>query len=465
MPKSRSVYICANCGYEASKWFGKCPGCGEWNTMEEGVSAPQPKSAAAAVSRAGSLARVSPSASRAVPLSDISCDSEARYYTGSSELDRVLGGGIVKGSLILLGGDPGIGKSTLLLQICGHLIRSMKVLYVSGEESARQLKLRAERLGVDGADLLVLAETDMESIVSQIYAAKPDLVMIDSIQTMNLSGLTSSPGSITQVRECTNLFMHTAKGLEIPIFLVGHVNKDGAIAGPKVLEHIVDAVLYFEGERNFSYRILRAIKNRYGSTNEIGVFEMGQRGLSEVQNPSLMFLAGRPKNVSGTCVACMMEGSRPILAEVQGLVTPTGFGNPRRMSTGFDYNRLSLLLAVLEKRAGFFFGNQDAYVNVVGGMRLDEPAADLTVALALVSSLKDVVVPEQVLAFGEIGLAGEIRGVSHTQQRVSEAARMGFNRCILPRHNLKAARQLGLPDIELIGVRTIREAFDAAVQK
>lgn len=396
-----------------------------------------------------------------VALTEISSEDEQRYKTGLGELDRVLGGGIVKGSLVLLGGDPGIGKSTILLQICHYLGDTLKILYVSGEESRRQLKLRADRLGVNNANISVLTETDIEAVCELIRCEKPDLVMVDSIQTMNLTELSSSPGSVTQVRECTNLLMRTAKLLDIPILVVGHVNKDGAIAGPKVLEHIVDAVLYFEGDKQMSYRILRAVKNRYGSTNEIGVFQMGDRGLAEVENPSLMLLSGRPRHVSGTCVACAMEGTRPILAEVQGLATTTGFGNPRRMSTGFDYNRMSLLLAVLEKRAGYFFSNVDAYINVVGGLRLDEPAVDLAVAMALVSSLKDMPVLENALAFGEIGLAGEIRSVSHAEARAAEAARLGFSRCVLPYHNIKMISSSVKNSIELVGVRNIRDAFDA----
>ena len=372
----------------------------------------------------------------------------------------MLGGGIVRGGLMLIGGDPGIGKSTLLLQICEHLGKKLKILYVSGEESERQIKLRAARLGVQSDNLYVLCETDVATVIASLYAEKPDILIIDSIQTMNLAEVASSPGSVTQVRECTAAIMRATKAIDTPTFIVGHVNKDGAIAGPKVMEHIVDCVLYFEGDRHTSYRMLRCVKNRYGSTNEIGVFEMRDRGLYEVENPSMMLLSGRPVNVSGTCVACAMEGSRPLLAEVQGLVSPTGFGNPRRMTTGFDYNRLSLLLAVLEKREGYFFANLDAYVNVVGGLRLDEPASDLPVALALVSSLKDTPVPEGVVAFGEIGLAGEIRSVSQADARISEAARLGFTRIILPKPNLK---NLSVhPDgAEIIGVRTVREAYEA----
>ncbi len=454
MAKSKSVYICSSCGYEAGKWFGRCPSCGEWNTMEEALRTAEPVTGAA---RASSSLTSKPS-----KLADINTADDPRWLTGMSELDRVLGGGIVKGSIVLLGGDPGIGKSTLLLQICEYLGRQMQILYVSGEESARQLKLRANRLGVSSDNLLVLAETDCESVIETIRQTSPDFVIIDSIQTMNLREITSSPGSIVQVRECTNAFLRVAKGMEIPVFLVGHVNKDGAIAGPKVLEHIVDAVLFFEGDRHLSYRILRAVKNRYGSTNEIGVFEMAGDGLHEVENPSMMLLSGRPVNVSGTCVACVLEGTRPILAEVQGLAAQSSFGNARRMSTGFDYNRMSLLLAVLEKKAGYYFSGVDAYVNIVGGLRLDEPAADLPVALALVSSIKDIKMPEDTVAFGEIGLAGEIRSVSGAEARVREAARLGMRKCILPAQNLKSLKACkGLEDIELICVKTVRQAVEA----
>ena len=400
--------------------------------------------------------------SRPMQIGEIDMAEEARYHTGLSELDRVLGGGIVKGSLILVSGEPGIGKSTILLQICDYLGQSLRILYVSGEESARQLKLRAARLGVGSENLFVLTETDVQLVVEQMRQTKPDLVMIDSIQTMSLTDLSSSPGSVTQVRECTNAVMRAAKQLEIPAILVGHVNKDGAIAGPKVLEHIVDAVLYFEGDRQMSYRILRAVKNRYGSTNEIGVFDMGDRGLRQVENPSQAMLEGRPKNVSGTCVTCVMEGSRPLLAEIQGLATASGFGNPRRMATGFDYNRMALLLAVLEERAGYYFSSLDAYLNVVGGLRLDEPAVDLAVAAALVSSLKDVPLRDDAIVFGEVGLTGELRSVTHAEARVSEAARLGFARCVLPAHCLRQITDK--PDIELCGVRTVREAMDALTE-
>ena len=450
--KLRNVYICSECGFESAKWYGKCPTCGAWNSMSEEVrqTSSQQK---ATVSPRGPY-------SRPVPIREIDTNEEARYHTGLSELDRVLGGGIVKGSLILIGGDPGIGKSTILLQICGFLGKTLRILYVSGEESGRQIKLRAARLGVDSENLYIMTETDVQAVVEQIRADKPDLVMIDSIQTMNFTDLSSSPGSVTQVRECTNAIMRAIKALEIPAFIVGHVNKDGAIAGPKVLEHIVDAVLYFEGDRQMSYRILRAVKNRYGSTNEIGVFDMGEFGLRQVENPSQMMLSGRPVHVSGTCVTCVMEGTRPILAEIQGLATTSGYGNPRRMSTGFDYNRMSLILAVLEKRAGYYFSNLDAYINVVGGLRLDEPAADFSVAMALISSLKDAPLRENAVVFGEIGLAGELRAVSHAEARVYEAARMGFERCVLPFHCLKQISQSSIP-IELVGVKTVREAFEA----
>lgn len=456
MAKIKSIFVCSDCGYESPKWYGKCPGCGEWNTMNEELPATTPVSRHSA-----GLSSVN----QVMALDEITEDVEKRMSTGIKEFDRVLGGGIVIGSLVLISGDPGIGKSTVLLQMCEYLGKSKKILYVSGEESANQIKMRANRLGVTTDRLFVLPQTDVRTIVDAIKAEKPDIVIIDSIQTMVYDEITSSAGSVTQVRECTNIFMHTAKGLGIPIFVVGHVNKDGAIAGPKVLEHIVDTVLYFEGEKNYSYRILRGAKNRFGSTNEIGVFDMTGEGLKEVLNPSLMMISGRPKNTSGTCVACVMEGSRPILAEVQGLVCATGFGTPRRMSTGFDYNRMSMLLAVLEKRAGYFFNNMDAYINVVGGLKLDEPAADLTVALALVSSLKDKAVGEDVLAFGEVGLAGEIRAINNCEQRVSEAMRLGFKRCIIPFHNYKALSKEVKLNMDIVPVRTIRDAFNALVEE
>ena len=451
--KAKTIYICNQCGYESAKWYGCCPSCGEWNTMEEDYRTPQDQKAS----------RTSAKSLTAQTINEISAADEIRFKTGMAELDRVLGGGIVKGSLVLLSGDPGIGKSTILLQICEFLGKNIRILYVSGEESARQIKLRAKRLNVSTDNLYVMCQTDAERIIEYIKTDMPDLVIVDSIQTMNVTEINSSPGSVTQVRESTNLFMHCAKDLGIPTIIVGHVNKDGNIAGPKVLEHIVDCVLYFEGERHLSYRILRAVKNRYGSTNEIGVFEMLDKGLVEVQNPSLMLISGKPKNTAGTCIACVMEGSRPILAEVQGLVSATNYGNGRRMSTGFDYNRMSMLLAVLEKRSGYFFGNCDAYINVVGGLRLDEPATDLSVAIALISSLKDTPVRDDTLVIGEIGLGGELRTVSYCEQRIKEAERLGFKRCIIPRHNLKTLSDGFKGDIEIVGARNVNEAFEAAI--
>ncbi|HOO26659.1 MAG TPA: DNA repair protein RadA, partial [Clostridiales bacterium] len=439
------------CGYESVKWYGCCPGCEQWNTMNEEIRVTEKSASKASLGKKAEALR----------LSEIKADTEIRYKTGSKELDRVLGGGLVTGSLVLLSGDPGIGKSTILLQICEHLGKTINILYVSGEESAHQLKIRADRLGVTTENLLFMCETDTLTVTEYIRSSKVELVIIDSIQTMNISELSSSPGSVTQVRESTNLLMRCAKELNIPLILVGHVNKDGNIAGPKVLEHVVDAVLYLEGERHLSYRILRAVKNRYGATNEIGVFEMQDSGLTEVENPSQMLISGRPLNTPGTCISCVMEGSRPILAEVQGLVTPTGFGNPRRMSTGIDYNRMSMILAVLEKRAGFFFGNMDTYLNIVGGLKLDEPANDLPAAMALISSLKDLPVRDDALAFGEIGLAGELRSVGNCELRIREAARLGFKLCVIPYHNLKALKKSGFKDIEIVGAKNVRDAFEA----
>lgn len=457
--KSKIVYVCSNCGFETAKWAGKCPDCGEWNTMEESVKA------ASSPTKASASAHIAASASFNKPLAihEINTDDELRYHTGLSELDRVLGGGLVKGSLILISGDPGIGKSTILLQICEYLGQNLRILYVSGEESARQIKLRAGRLGVSSPNLRILSETDVQLVIEHIRNEKPDIVMIDSIQTMNFTDINSSPGSVTQVRECTNAILRCSKSMDIPAILVGHVNKDGAIAGPKVLEHIVDAVLYFEGDRQMTYRILRAVKNRYGSTNEIGVFDMGETGLRQIENPSQAMLSGRPKNSSGTCVTAVMEGTRPLLAEIQGLATTSGFGTPRRMSTGFDYGRMALILAVLEKRAGFYFSNLDAYLNVVGGLRIDEPAVDLAVAMSLVSSLKDTPIRDDTVVFGEIGLAGELRSVSHIEARVSEAYRLGFTRCVLPYHSIKGIDFKRFDGMELLGVRNVREAFDACV--
>lgn len=449
MAKIKSVYICSECGYESPKWYGKCPGCENWNTMNEEIK--ETSKASSSVKKNISFY------SKPQTLKEISTNDEQRYDTGFKELNRVLGGGLVKGSLVLLGGDPGIGKSTILMQICKNL-NNLSILYVSGEESKRQLKLRADRLEVDNENLSIITETDVEVVCEQIRVNKPELVLIDSIQTMSIKELSSSAGSITQVRESTNLIMHTAKDFDIPVIVVGHVNKEGSIAGPKVLEHIVDTVLYFEGDKQMSCRILRAAKNRFGSTNEIGVFEMTDIGLREVENPSQMMLSGRPKGVSGTCVTCSLEGTRPILTEIQGLSAQSSYGNPRRMSTGYDYNRVSMLLAVLEKRAGYYFNNMDAYVNVVGGLRIDEPAADLAICMALISSLKDTPILENAVAFGEIGLAGEIRSVPQAQQRVNESVRLGFTKIILPYYN---AKNIVCDEAQIIGVRNLRQAFEA----
>ena len=453
MAKIKSVYICSQCGYESPKWYGKCPTCGEWNTMEEEIK--ESLKAAPAVKR-----KVASAVSSPYSITEITTENEHRYDTGCSELNRVLGGGIVKGSLILLGGDPGIGKSTVLLQICQYLGNSMKVLYVSGEESQRQLKLRANRLGVNSPNLFVMTETDVEVVCEQIRAEKPDIVMIDSIQTMNLTELSSSPGSVTQVRESTNYLMRTAKSLDIPMFVVGHVNKEGSIAGPKVLEHIVDTVLHFEGDKQMSCRILRAVKNRYGSTNEIGVFEMSDHGLLEVQNPSAAMLAGHPQGASGNCIACVMEGSRPLLAEVQALAAKTQFGVPRRTAAGVDYNRMVLLLAILEKRCGLFLSSSDVYVNVVGGMRLDEPAVDLPMVLAIASSFRDKPLPEGVMSFGEVGLTGELRAVSNPGQRINEAYRLGFHTCIMPMQDVDEDL---LQKMNIVRAKTVGDAIRAVL--
>lgn len=447
---AKTVFVCAECGAVSARWSGQCASCGAWNTITEEL-----------ISTPAASAKVPSAVLSSAPQSmdDIATHEEPRITTGLGELDRVLGGGIVRGGVMLIGGAPGIGKSTLLLQICAHLGRSLRVLYVSGEESARQIKLRADRLGVSGDNLRLLCENDLGTVLSWMQSEKPDVAIIDSIQTMSMAELDSAPGSLTQVRECTGAITRVAKSLDIPTFVVGHVNKDGAIAGPRVMEHIVDCVLYFEGDRHSSYRMLRCVKNRYGATDEIGMFEMRDDGLAEVENPSLTLLSGRPTNVSGICVACTMEGTRPLLAEVQGLVTASALANPRRMTTGFDNNRLWLLLAVLEKRAGYFFSNLDAYINVVGGLDLDEPAADLPVALALMTGLRDKPVGEGIAAFGEIGLAGELRSVNNADARVSEAARLGFTTVIVPYACLKHIRPH--TDIRVVGVKTVNEAFDA----
>ncbi len=459
MAKAKTVFVCSSCGAEEAKWSGRCMSCGEWNTMEERVISPTVSSP-----KNYSSKKISPSSTALVTsINKIDIVNEHRFDTEIGELNRVLGGGIVKGSVTLLSGDPGIGKSTILLQVSGNMAKTKKVLYITGEESANQLKLRAKRLNINEDKLLIMSETDVLTVCEAINSIAPDIVIIDSIQTMNLGEINSSSGSIVQVRECTNLLLRVAKNLDIPIIIVGHINKGGDIAGPKVLEHIVDTVLYFEGDRINSYRILRAIKNRFGSTNEIGVFEMLENGLCEVTNPSAMLLSGRLSGVSGSAVSAVMEGSRPIFVEIQGLVANAGYGNPRRTATGFDLNRLNLLLAVLEKRCGMYFNNLDAYLNVVGGIKLYETAADLSVALSLVSSLKEKPIPDDLVIFGEVGLSGEIRSVPRAALRVLEAKRLGFKRCILPRSCYKQLMSANLPTgLELIYVGTLSEAIDLA---
>ncbi|MBQ2755608.1 MAG: DNA repair protein RadA [Oscillospiraceae bacterium] len=453
--KQKVIYVCTECGYESAKWNGKCPECGEWNTFSEEVREQTKPAAAGKNSYAAALV----SDQDAVPIDDIDITDELRYDVGISELNRVLGGGLVKGSAVLLGGDPGIGKSTLLLQVCGKLCGKMKVLYISGEESRTQIKLRAKRLGVGGQNLLVANKTDLSAVLALVDNIKPDVVMVDSIQTISSEAISSSPGSVSQVKECALMITRQAKMAGIPVILVGHVNKDGGIAGPKVLEHIVDTVLHFEGDRNYAYRVLRAEKNRFGSTNEIGLFEMRSGGLVDVENPSQALLSERPHGVSGNCVCCTMEGSRPILAEVQALVTKTGFGQLRRTSTGFDFNRTALIIAVIEKRIGYFLGGMDTYINVVGGLRLDEPACDLPVALAVLSGLTDTVISDRLIAFGEIGLAGELRSVSNVEARVHEAIRQGFDCCILPEQCVRVLPENLKKRIRLFGVKNLYEAF------
>ena len=449
--KVKKIYICSECGFETAKWLGKCPDCGSWNSLNEEIRAEIPKkSTAASVVSSVAAAEVS-------KLNDVESGDDIRYLTGIDELDRVLGGGMVPGSVVLISGDPGIGKSTLLLQMCQPLSKMLKILYVTGEESVRQIKLRAMRLGVDNDTMLICASTDLEQVISTIDKCSPELVIIDSIQTISSSDLSSSAGSVSQIRECTQRLTKAAKEREIPLFLVGHVNKEGAIAGPKVLEHMVDTVLYFEGERNLSYRILRAIKNRFGSTNEIGVFEMQDSGLAQVENPSVMLLSGRPEHCSGTCVTAVIEGTRPILAEIQALVSKTSYSMPKRSSNGFDFNRTAMLLAVLEKRCGYFFGTLDVYLNVVSGLRLEDPTADLAVVMSLISNLLDKPLDPHIAAFGEIGLAGEIRTVNRAQQRVGEAYRLGFRKIILPAQNAEAINNSNYPGLELIAVRNVRD--------
>ena len=448
MKAPKTVFYCTECGNETAKWMGQCPACGAWNSLTEA-----PKEGKQSV---GSKAKKLSSAKR---LSELDAEEELRFSTGIGELDRVLGGGAVRGSLVLVGGAPGVGKSTLLLHLCGMVGASERILYVSGEESQRQLKMRAQRLGVDQNGIYVLAETDIGAVLSTIDELRPTVLIIDSIQTMFDAETSSTPGSVSQVRECTMRIMRSAKDSGYTAFVVGHVNKEGSIAGPKVLEHMVDCVLYFEGDQSLSYRILRAAKNRFGSTNEIGVFEMYDGGLKEVKNPSEMLLSGRPANAPGTCVVAVMEGSRPVLAEVQALVTPAGYSGARRNSNGIDYNRAMLLMAVLEKRGGLVLSGCDSYINVVGGLRLDETASDLAVILALASSFKDLPLGSDLAAVGEIGLSGEVRSVSHLNQRLSEIARLGFKRCVIPAHVRDEVQSFS--GLETIPVKNIREAMRA----
>ena len=452
--KNKIVYCCTECGSESANWSGKCPNCGAWNTLKE-------FSVDSGSSGGKNRSLLSPAA-RPKKLSQLETDSEIRFSSGISEFDRVLGGGAVVGSLILVGGAPGIGKSTLLLQMCGMADAGKTVLYVTGEESERQLKLRADRLGVSCGDIYVLAETDLDRIISVIDELKPEIVIIDSIQTVSGGDSASAPGSISQVRECTMRIMRLTKELGLTVFVVGHINKEGSIAGPKVLEHMVDCVLYFEGERNTSFRILRAAKNRFGSTNEIGVFEMNEDGLKCVENPSEMLLAGRPDNSPGTCVACVMEGSRPILAEVQALLCPSGY-NAARRSNGIDYNRTAMLLAVLEKRGGLPVSNCDSYINVVGGLELDEPAADLATIIAIASSFCDKPAGMDLAAIGEVGLSGEVRSVNMLNQRLSEIARLGFKRCVVPSHTSGEPKQF--EGLSIIPVGSVRAAIKAVLGK
>lgn len=453
MSKSKIIYYCTECGNESPKWQGRCSACGAWNTMvefiEKSTAAGRVKSSPVGVSR------------KARRLHELDNDDEIRFFTGMGELDRVLGGGAVAGSLVLVGGAPGIGKSTLLLQICNRLCSERTVLYVSGEESERQLKMRAIRLGVDPESLFILSETHLTDILTSVDEIKPDILIVDSIQTLYNVDNDSSPGSISQVKDCTMLLMNLAKSEGITVFVVGHINKDGGIAGPKVLEHMVDCVLYFEGDPNSSYRLLRSAKNRFGSTNEIGVFEMRDTGLVEVPNPSQMLLEGRPEGASGTCVACIMEGTRPVLAEVQALVTKTSFNVPRRTADGIDYNRAVLLMAVSEKRGGMKLNLFDAYINVIGGLHLNETGADLPVVLAVASSYRDKVISDDLVAIGEVGLTGEIRSVSHMNQRLQEVARLGFTKCIIPK---AGGQKLDIPDgLTVYRVKNIQEAIACAM--
>ena len=452
--KSKTVFLCTSCGNESPRWSGQCPVCKHWNTLEE-YTPP----AATKAGNARPAARMT--AARPKHLDEIRTDEALRFSTGMGELDRVLGGGAVRGSLVLFSGAPGIGKSTLLLQICSQIGKNQTILYVSGEESESQLKLRAERLGVCGRSLLFLCETNLETVLAACDDVQPDLLIVDSIQTLYTEEKPAGAGSVTQVKDCTLRLMQYCKGGGTTIFVVGHINKEGAIAGPKVLEHMVDCVLYFEGERQTSYRLLRAAKNRFGSTNEIGVFEMNEQGLTEVPNPSEMLLSGRPMGTPGTCVACTMEGTRPVLAEIQALVSPSTLAAPRRTSNGLDYNRAAMLLAVLEKRGGVRVSNADVYMNVIGGLRLDEPAADLAIVIAAASAALDRAVPDTLAAIGEVGLTGEIRAVSQISQRLAEVRRLGFDRCVIPR---SGTRDIKAPEgLELLRARNIREAIAVAL--
>lgn len=450
MAKAKSVFYCTQCGNEVLKWQGRCPACGKWNTIVE-----QPAAEAKKKSQASGSAGLG--GRRPRPMAEVEAVDELRFNTGMNELDRVLGGGAVKGSLVLVGGAPGIGKSTLMLQICDNLCRFSNVLYVSGEESERQIKLRAQRLGIRDEGLYLFSETNLDDIVSAVQEQKPDILIVDSIQTIYNGDSNASPGSVAQVKECTMALMHLAKGMGVTVLVVGHINKEGSLAGPKVLEHMVDCVLHFEGEEHNSYRILRAAKNRFGATNEIGVFEMMDRGLMEVPNPSEAMLSGRPENMPGSCVTCVMEGVRPVLAEVQALLSPSAYGNSRRSSNGFDYNRAMMMLAVLEKRGGLALSNCDFYVNVIGGLTLDEPAADLALIIALVSSFRDKPVPFDLAAIGEVGLTGELRSVNAVNQRLSEVRRLGFTKCLVPARG--SGKLIAPAGLDLIRVSNIREAI------